>query len=339
MLLRFTPAQERFVINERQRFNATQVALASQMVVNGQAAGDMLIGNASPIPREAWARWDAEAVSLNRSRLAVFNELATPDLTTEIDIGVLVNYFGTVGDSNEATVTMDGREDGKADQAEIAYVGTPVPIIKSPFRFGWRQMAAMRRSGNMTLETATSANATRKVAEKVEDLFLNGDTSVVVGGATIYGLRNFPQRNTGSHGFTLASATGAQWVSVIASVVSKLIADKVFDKVTIFVNYSDWFYASQTDFAAGYPKTILARLLEIPGIEKIVPAGSVPANEVLGVVKRRDLITTLSAMPMVTRPKSRPDPEDDYKFDVITAVAPQLKYDADGNSGIVHLSQ
>jgi len=330
--MKFTPEQEAFVLNERRAFNASQIARNESL-----PAGGLMIGNASPIPRDVWGRWDQEAIELNRSKLAVFNEFSS--LSEPTPIGVLVSHFAQVSDSGSVSVTMDGREDGKEDQAEISYVGTPLPIIKSPFKFGWRQIEAMRRSGSNSLETATSANAQRKVAEKLEDLMLNGDSKVVVGGATIYGFRTLPQRNTGTHALDLNGATGAQWLSMMVATLQKLIADNFFDSATVILNYSDWFYASTNEFAAGYPKTILSRLLEIPGIAKIVPASSVPVNEVLAVVKRKDVVKILSGMPMITRPKSRIDPEDDYRFQVIAAMAPQLQYDAAGQCGIAHITK
>jgi hypothetical protein len=43
-----------------------------------------------------------------------------------------------------------------------------------------------------------------------------------------------------------------------------------YDPVTIYVNYKDWFYASVNDYAANYPKTILSRIMEIPGVAALV---------------------------------------------------------------------
>jgi hypothetical protein len=40
----------------------------------------------------------------------------------------------------------------------------------------------------------------------------------------------------------------------------------------IYLNYKDWFYASVNDYAANYPKTILSRIMEIPGVAALVPA-------------------------------------------------------------------
>jgi hypothetical protein len=43
--------------------------------------------------------------------------------------------------------------------------------------------------------------------------------------------------------------------------------------------------------------------MEIPGVAALVPASKVPQNELLGVVKRPDVVQILNGMPMTMRPK------------------------------------
>jgi len=232
---------------------------------------------------------------------------------------------------------MDGRWVGADDQAQIKYAGTPVPVINSTARFGWRQMEVLRKGG--MLDTETLANHQRRVAEKMEDLVLNGDASVVVGGATIYGLRNHPNRNTSTHGFDLNNtATGANWLAAFKQIIDLCVGDNAYGKITVFLNYSDWVYASVNEFVAGYPKTILQRLREIEQIADIVPASRIPADNIIGVagLETGNWGSILSAMPMVTRPKFRANPEDDYTFDVMAVVAPQFRTDFSGQMPVAH---
>ena len=100
-------------------------------------------------------------------------------------------------------------------------------------------------------------------------------------------------------------------------------------------------YASINEFTAGYPKTILQRLQEIGQIAEIVPAAKVPANEVLGIagLATGEWGSILQAMPLVTRPKARSNPEDDYVFGVLAMAAPQFRADYEGRSQIAHLTQ
>jgi hypothetical protein len=330
-MLRFTPDQELAINAARRAFNAQQGSAAMQAAV--QMA---MVGNASAIPIDAWRRIDSRAAQIQRDILVVFNRLAAAS-QLPVDIGDIVSFFPQVSDSGEVHVSMDGRSEGRADTPNVKYSGTPVPIFDSQARFGWRQMAVAQKSP-FSLDVTAVGNHQRKVAEKLEDMALNGLSSIVVGGATIYGLRTFPQRNTGTHGLTLASATGAQWLSTFKALVNTLIGDNAFGKVTVFCNYGDWVYADNTDYAANYPKTILARLMEMQQIAEIVPASKVPANELIGIANIGDgnWGSVLSAMPMTTRPKARLNPEDDYTLGVLAAAATQFRSDYDGRSTIAH---
>lgn len=336
-MLRFNAEQDTVVNRSRAAFNGRQTAMA----VAAQFAdgfGDNFVGNAAQIPLDAWRRIDARGVAIQRDVLAVFNRLAAAN-STPVSMGDIVSYFPKISDSGEVHVSMDGRSEGKADQAIVKYAGTPIPILDSYARFGWRQMEVMRK-GPGNLDTDTVANHQRKVAEKMEDMALNGLPTIVVGGSTIYGLRTFPDRNTNTHGFDLSATTGENWLATFEKLINALIADNAFGRVTVFLNYGDYTYADINEFVAGYPKTILQRLREIGQIADIVPCSKVPADEVLGIanIGTGDWGTILSGMPMVTRPKMRANPEDDYVMGVIASVAPQFKSDFDGKSQIAHLT-
>jgi len=328
-MLQFTKEQWESVKAARHHFNQRAVAMAAN-------SATWLQGNSLAIPVDAWRRIDTRAQALARSRLAVFNRLAQAS-TLPVSIADLVNFYPQVSDSNEVQVSMDGRTTAKADAAAVSYVGTPVPVLTTSARMGWRQMEVLRKGGGM-LDTTTINNGLRKIAEKTEDMVLNGLASVNVNGATIYGLRNLPQRNTFTHGLTLASATGAQWLTAFKSMITAALGDNNFGRITVFLNYGDYTYADTTDYAAAYQGTILQRLRAITQIAEIIPASSVPANELLGIadLDAGDWGAILSAMPLTTRPKTRQEPEDDYVFSAITAVAPQFRSDYNGQSAFVH---
>jgi len=328
-MLKFTPEQWAAIVAARNNFNSRMAALAAN-------SADSFEGNALAISIDAWRRIDTRAQALARSRLAVFNRLAQAS-TIPVSIADLVNYYPQVSDSGEVLVSMDGRNQAKTDQANVKYVGTPVPVLTSSARMGWRQMEVHRKGGGM-LDVTTIANNQRKMAEKLEDMVINGLSVVNVDGNTIYGLRNLPARNTFSHGFTLATATGAQWLTAFKQAISAALGDNQFGQITVFLNQGDYTAADTTDYAANYSGTILQRLKAINQIKEIVPASSVPASEILGVVDLDvgDWGGILSAMPMVTRPKSRSEPEDDYIFSVISAAAPQFRSDYSGQSAFLH---
>ncbi|EHK8991086.1 encapsulin [Escherichia coli] len=342
-MLKFTKEQADFVLNSRRNWEQQQRRLAETHgfqinELNGAImAGNALSGGASTLPKDVWGEWDREAVQIQRDILSVFNDLAATN-SRPMNIGKLVHHFQTVSDSGEVNISLDGRGKGKTDQPVIEYHGTPLPIIDSEFSFGWRQVLAAQTEGYQ-LDSAARYNHTRKVAEKLEDLAINGDQTINVGGATIYGLRTAPHRATTTHGVDLNGADGAAWVDAVKKTVSALHAKHFYTPVTLYVNWNDWFYASSTEYVATYPKKILAAIMEIPGIASIVPASRVPANEILGVCKRPDVVSVLNGMPIVTRPKNRLNPEDDYVFTVIAAASLEWRYDAEEQAGYVQATK
>lgn len=299
------------------------------------AAGGVMIGNAAPIGLDAWRRIDERSARLQRDMLMVYARLARGN-SIPVSLGDLVNFYPKIGDSGSAGVSMDGRAVGKADQAAVTFAGTPVPIIHSEAAFGWRQWQVLSKGGGFGA-TDSIANNQRIVLEKLEDMAINGLSSIVVGGATIYGLKTFPDRISGTYGaFNLNGGTGANWATAFTATINGLVGDNSFGRATVFVNYTDWMYAGQTDFASNYPKTILQRMLEMPGVGEIIPCSKLAANDVIAVnnVDSGEWGSILTAMPLTTRPKARVNEQDDYAFSVMAATAPQFRSDANSRSHI-----
>jgi len=324
-MLRFTDEQQAFVLANRRQFNASQIAMAENH-------GQTLIGNALPLPKDVWGLWDREAVEVQRTTLRVFNDLSS-SVSRPMPIGKLVHHFQTVSDSGSVNVSLDGRSKGRTDQPVFAYHGTPLPIIDSPFSYGWRQVAAASTEG-FQLDAAGRMNSMRKIAEKAESLMLNGDTDIVVGADPLYGLRTHPRRNTRTTAQALNGATGAQWLTTITKTLKLLHDDNFKSPATIYLNFDDWFYATSTEFTAGYPKTIAQRVLELGGLRDVIDADSINPGEVIAVVKDRRVLQVLNGMPMTTRAQFRANPEDDYNFVTMAAVALEIKFDANQNCGV-----
>lgn len=338
-MLKFTKEQADWVINNRRKFNKAQKKLAAETGLPEDLYGlnvNQLEGNASPLPKDAWGLWDRQFVEIQRDVLAVFSDLSSNSLG--MPIGKLVHHFAQMSDAGSTNISLDGQSEAKADSAVISYHGTPVPIIDSVMKLGWRQVAAAQSDG-VSLAPDMIGNHQRKIAEKLEDLALNGDSKIKVGSDSLYGLRNHPKRNTRSTGVALKGASGANWVTEVVGLIEVLHSKNFYSPVTIYLNYSDWFYASSTDYSTQYGnKKILQALKEIEGVAAIIPASRVPANEMIGVCKRSDVVQVLSAMPPTTRPKTRLDAEDDYIFKVMAAAAVEIKFDANDQCGVVHSS-
>lgn len=336
-MLRYSPAQADALKANRLAFNTSERAL---MANYGLEPGkpNPLIGNASPLPKDVWGDWDKESVQLQRSILAVFSDLAAA-VSVPMQLGKLMQYFRTVSDSGDVNISLDGQSEAKTDQPDYAYHGTPLPIVDSTFSYGWRQMLAAQSEGE-NLDSDGRDNAVRRVAEKLELIALDGDANIVVGSDVLYGIRNHPKRNTRATGVTLNGASGAQWLTEITAILALLHADNFkIGNFTFYMNFTDYFYASNTDYSTAYPnKSILDRVKEVMGVGAIVPAQQVNANEIIAVMKDRRVVRVLNGMPVSTVAKFRANPMDPYNFQTLAAAAVQVRFDADDNCGIAHSS-
>jgi hypothetical protein len=325
---KFTKAQSDYILNTRRNFNKNERSFGSV---------DELMGCATPITKDAWGDWDKNGIGVARDVLAVFSSIASSN-SRSIPLSVLVAHFQQISDSGEVNTSIDGRSKAKEDQAVVTYVGTPIPIYDSVASWGWRQMLMMKAEGG-NLESTTVANKQRKIAEKLEDMTINGVSGVIVGGANLYGLTNHPQRNTRSTGVTLNGATGAQWVAEFKATLQLNHADNHRAPQTIYLNWDDWFYAQTTDYStAKGNNTIAERVQQIPGIKEIVPASNIVADTIIALDKQRDTVEMLNGMPMTQRPINRLNTEDDFKIKVMAAQAIQLKYDSTNQMGLAHSS-
>lgn len=326
-LMQFTKAQQEHVVNMRRSFNTSQAALANAL------NGSTVLGNASPLPRDVWGEWDREGIMVQRQVLAVFSDIAAT-ASVPMQIGKLVHHFQRISDSGTAGISLDGRSRERTDQPVIDYVGTPLPIIDSTFSYGWRQIEAARTEG-FQLDAGARENAMFKVAEKLENIALDGDSQIVVGGSVLYGLRTHPKRETRNTTNTLNGGTGAEWSADVNATLKLLHANNYRVPATLYVNWDDWFYANATDYSTQYPnKTIAQRILENGGVASVVPSSKVLADQIIAVVKGNQTVRMLNGMPMATVPQFRANPQDDYNFVTMAAAALEIKYDADDNCAV-----
>lgn len=329
-MLLFTNNQRDVVLNTRRAYNAAQRHL-------GEVAGDAIVGNAAignalPLPRDVWGEWDREGIAVQRKTMAVFNDLAA-SVSTPMPIGKLMHHYQKISDSGQSYISLDGVFEGKTDQQTFEYVGTPIPIISSPFSYGWRQVAAAQSEG-FNLDGSGRENAMDKNAQKAELIALDGDTSIVVDGNPLYGLRTHPDRVTRATGVALNGATGPQWVAEFDATL-KLLEDQEFTgEATIYVNFADWRYAERNEYTAGYPRKIAEHIRALGGVGQIVPARDVTPGQIIAINKDRRTVQVLNAMPMTTLPKFRANVHDPYDFVNWMAAAVQVKSDANGNCGV-----
>lgn len=347
----YTKDQIAVINGHMQKWNQNETYLGERFGLANEWNPNTFAGNAATVTKDAWGQWAAEGIEIRRSMLGVFEDIAGAT-SRAVDIGVLVDHFAQYSDNSaDVNVSMDGRGKAKTDQSTITYQGTPIAIIDNNVSYGWRQMATLMRGngGNLMRDAAMRAK-NRHILEKLEDMALNGLTDndgnlVDVAGSKAYGLLNHPQRNTKVHGITLNGATAKEIKDAVVATLKAAHEDNFKYGFTIYLNWDDYFYmqtyqdamsaAEGTPTATGaLRRTIEQEILNIPGVERIVATDSVPADTIIALVRDRECVEVLNAMPLTQRAKFRANPEDDYVFQNMVAQSIQLKFDANGQMGL-----
>lgn len=350
-LTKYTAEQAKAINAQRTAFNKHENELMHRMGINSWGGND-LIGNAGTVPKDAWGQWAEGGIAIRRSMLGVFEDLSSAT-SREVDYGVIVDHFAQYSDnSKDVHTSIDGRGNGKADQATITYQGTPIAVKTNMVTIGARQMATLMRSGRAgsLMQDQQMLNKNRHILESLEDMALNGLTDdkgnlIDVGGSKAYGLLNHPQRNTQVHGITLNGATAAEIKGAVQATLKAAHADNYKTGFTLYFNWDDYFYmaANQDAMAAaeGTPtatgalrRTIYQELLNLPGVDRIVATDSIPADTIIALVRDREVVEVLNGMPLTQMAQFRANPTDDYQFKNMAAQAVQLKFDADGRMGL-----
>jgi uncharacterized linocin/CFP29 family protein len=190
------------------------------------------------------------------------------------------------------------------------------------------------RNKGMPLDTAQAQIASRKVAEKAEYILFKGD-SITVDGAQIYGLENQPQRNTGSLTANWdGTATGAEIVADVLAMIDALQAKNMYGPYGLYISENNYNHMGE-DYKVESAKTILQRVMEIPGIVFIQPTSSITANAVVMLQLTPDVIDIIIGMQPTTLQWDTNGGMVSH-FRVMTIMVPRFRVDQLSQSGIAH---
>jgi len=290
--------------------------------------------------KDEWVFIDEQLVSEAQIRLVGVADLKAAGLQTTVpgSMGKTVYTYEKMTDMQPATVSLDGVTRSEMDRQEYLASGLPLPIIHKDFYFNLRTLTASRAGRGEALDVTQVRTAGRLVAEEEERMLFQGGKTF--GGLPIYGYTTHPNRNTtgfGSNGnWAQVAKTGENMLTDVLAMIAIAEADRMFGPYWLYLprGYSTVIGA---DFKANSDRSVFDRIRSISGLTSVKVADQMPANTLVLVQATSDVVKWIQGEPLQT---IQWDIEGGFhvNFKAFEIAVPLIRADAQGRSGVVHMS-
>lgn len=289
------------------------------------------------LKRDEWLHFDNVVVRSARPQLRLWGDIVGAGLTYNIPngMGTTVLQYQTMTDAGSAGMSMDGLRQTNQDRVTFDLKNLPLPIVHAECGFSAREIA-VSRAGGMPLDTTMLEQKSRKVAELIEKLTIGTLTGVTFGGGTIYGLTNYPDTVT----YTLTSPEAGGWTP--QTLVGEIL-DMIQESTDIFFNGPWMLYHSPAwsrylddDYSAAYNgNTLRTRINQIDGVRGLRKLDYLDGYKLILVQMTSDVIRAVTGMSLQIVQWQSPDGLE-ARFKIMGIMVPQVRSNADGNTGIVY---
>lgn len=221
---------------------------------------------AAPLPDEAQRVFDNTVVQVGLERLTVVADMLEAGMVYNLPnaMSVLELYHEKASKVGHAKRVMTPSARGENQLIDRSGVRTPIYITMDDFAFNIRLLLAAQRAG-APLDTAHTAQATRRVNEAIEDAAING-SGIVVGGNATPGILNAPNVNTVAYStnesWTAAGHDGADILADVFDMIEALQGDRMYGPYNLYVN-SAYGLKLEEDYKSATSGTIRERLESI----------------------------------------------------------------------------
>jgi uncharacterized linocin/CFP29 family protein len=290
--------------------------------------------------KDEWVRVDDNVIESYRERLVAVQDAITAGLTFNVGgLGVIISEWEKSSEITDAEITMDGESQAEGDRQLFDLDGVPIPVIQKPFRIGERVLLASRTRGS-ALDVTTGTEAARAVARTNERLLFYGTTlgaSPSAGNVyRIYGFTTFPGRATLTVGdWSDPTYTPEEILDDILNMVRVLETQhRRYGPFNLYIP-GDVAWRFRQDFKQFGDRTLMERVLAEDSIRAIRIADALEATDAVMVQMTSDTFDLAMASDVTTIQWASPSGWTNY-FQVFNAMAPRLKNDYDGRTGILH---
>ncbi len=308
---------------------------------------NVLTTNAATLRREDWLQVDSTVVKAATRRLRFFNDLRANGLGVDLPnaLGKTVWTYERQSNISNATVSMDGLR--KADASRLQYDSEmmPLPLIHCDLAFSAREIA-ISRSGESPIDISAVAEASERVAEKVEQMALGVDPEFAAGGGAVYGVCNYPRRL--SRIFTNPwNADGSRDTAWHPGILQREILEarralndhRHYGPFVIY-HSPDFDEILDDDYNLNFnglstALTLRERLLRIDQIQGIKTSEFLPYGTFVMVEMSPSTIQAVNGMDITTI-QWQTEGGFEVHFKVMCILLPRMKSDYNGNCGVLH---
>jgi hypothetical protein len=291
------------------------------------------------LTRDEWKVFDNEIIAEAEIRLRAVADLISLGLTKNIPNGLAktVLEYQTIGDMDDAIVSLDGVTRSMNDRPEFGEAGIPLPITHKDFYINLRTLLASRTSGE-PLDTTYVRIAGRKVAEATENMLFNGGPTF--GGLPIYGYTTHPDRMisgfSGGIGWNNAAKTGAQIATDVGTMLTAFESQNMPGPYGIYVG-SGGSLKMQEDYKTESDRTIRERVLAFDNISFLRVVDKLAPGSVVMVQLTPDVVQLVQGEPVQT---VQWDVHGGFQinFKVMAIMVPLIRATSDGQVGVYHMS-
>jgi uncharacterized linocin/CFP29 family protein len=292
----------------------------------------------SALLKDEWEELDRRVVQPAQYQLRLINILQRYGLTRRLGgLGTMIAQYNTVSEVTPANISLSGHASGQKDNADYNIEGVPVPVIFKEFELDQRYLESSRRMGD-GVDMTNGVAAARVVFEKMEDVVLNGDSSINLNGKTIYGMTNHPGINTDTAG----NYGGGDWGTIahitntVTGMVNAAKADRFYGPFGLFVATTQYNQAMMS-YYDGLDSTPLGRLNSWEDIEFVEELPTLADGEIMLVELSPDVVEVAYVpgyFPITNLEWTSGDGMLN-NFKVLSVMTVIVKSDYNGRSGIV----
>jgi len=304
-------------------------------IANAQSNGVIPVQNATLLYDE-WKFIDRAVRQTAKQRLRWVNTLRAMGLTMALPnaMSKTVMTYQNQSDISAAQVSMDGLGKGNNDRPDYDLTTIPIPIVHKDFFFSARELATSREGGH-PLDTSNAELATRMVSETIEEMHLGTYGTYAYGGGTLYGLVNFPSRNTRTiTAWDASSKTGLLRLTDVLNMKQDLLTARHYGpyKLLISANYET---ILDDEYSTAYPQTLRQRIMQIESIDSIEVSDWLSDDTLVLVQMTSDVVQLINGFdPVVVQWETEGGMR--LNFKVMAILPPRIRADYNSRCGIVH---